>query len=211
MAKIIYGYHGIESGFADGPRPQLFAGAFADGSPATRFAEVELQHGYGRNGFGDFGTGLIVTPGQILDKANLVDSFVSTLDRDVDASKLDDATKNSWADFYDSWVAFYNGIQGVTGFLSRLWAGTMDQVEQFEAQANAWRAKLAGAGAAISTPGLDPGPSSFDISKIVKGAGWVIGGLVALKALSVVLALKGSGGSKVAMNGYGGRRRRRRR
>lgn len=126
-----------------------------------------VRYGGIEPGYGDYGQ-LVVTPGQILDKAGLVDATIESMAAEVEAHTPDSSVHDAWSAFYASWKTFYGGLQGVTGWLSRLWGGAMTQVDQYQDQANSWRATLIGAGVPVVTPELPS--TSFPVKTIIWGA-----------------------------------------
>jgi hypothetical protein len=117
--------------------------------------------------YGDYGQ-LIATPGQILDKAGLVDATIESMAAAVEARPPDPSVHDAWITFYNSWKTFYGGLQGVSGWLARLWGGAMTQVDQYQEQANSWRSTLIGAGVPVTTPEL--ASTSFPVKTLVWGA-----------------------------------------
>lgn len=131
-------------------------------------------------GYGD--TVEVDTPGQILAKAQLVDSAIEGMQDDISTSPPADAnTLSSWTAFYTAWKAFYNSLAGISGWLSRLWGGTMAQVEQYETQANSWRSILQSAGVAVTVPAI-PKDSNLSLNTLIYGA-VALGGLLVVGKL----------------------------
>jgi hypothetical protein len=83
----------------------------------------------------------------------------------------------------DAWGGFYNSLQGVTGWASRLWASTDDQIDDYQRRLVSWEQSFKSAGGSV--PGGDivaPAPA-FSLEAILGQAKWIVLGGAALYAL----------------------------
>jgi hypothetical protein len=125
----------------------------------------------------------IVTPGVMLDHATALDGDVNRLATDVDASAAPQAFRDQWATFLSEWRAFYEGLQGVGGYVDRLWGGTDDQIASYRSRLVEWTAKFHKLGGDTTAPDAAPPEAPTNPLADLK---WIVLGVAAVVALVIV-------------------------
>lgn len=128
-------------------------------------------------------SGTFYTPGAILAESDKVASEASILDTEIGTFVPSAAEaqafavfRSGWTRWLTDWKAYRASLEGVGGWLSRTWGGTMQQIADYGRDLNGWRAKFegfAGAYTSLPTPG---GPSS-------RWGWWLLAGLLGAGAL----------------------------
>ena len=126
--------------------------------------------------------GEILTPGAILNHANVVNSDVARVNTAILSEEgLDAEFQTAWIGFADAWGQFYDSLQGISGWASRLWAGTDDQIDDYQRRLQAWETSFRSAGGDPLPGGSVAGPSApFSLEGILGQAKWLVFGGLAL-------------------------------
>jgi hypothetical protein len=127
--------------------------------------------------------GEILTPGTILGHANVVDSDVLRVSTAIMGSSVDDGFKSGWMSFAEAWGQFYDSLQGVTGWAQRLWAGTDDQIDDYQTRLVSWEQSFRAAGGQVPGGPVAPPSPAFSLEGILGQAKWIVIGGAALYAL----------------------------
>lgn len=130
----------------------------------------------------DEGVGaLIETPGVILARMKEVDSIVQVLERDIEThlTKIRPMFADAWGLFFKEWTEFYESHgEGWSGWASRLWGATAEQVQSFHERAKKWREGYEKeAGVKATGPSIDDKGIPW---KWILYASIAVGGIVAI-------------------------------
>lgn len=116
----------------------------------------------------------IWTPGAILAEMRTVRGIIAQLDRDIVASRVDDAFKAGWRAFVDEYEAFFKEHQG---WLDRFWFASYEKTVEYRRRALDWRQKFTALGgrvtAPVDTPPAGPGATLSAYAKWLLAGGGV--------------------------------------
>lgn len=154
----------------------------------TRLARNRQLRAYG---YGDLIN--IVTPGQILDAATQLDSEYDKLDADITSSASSDAFKKGWAGQLATWKGYFDSLQGLSGWGSRLWAGSMTEVDNYRNRLVAWQTSFEQAGGTITGAASAVAPKAPSILDALGDLKWVAIGIAAIIVVPKVINLFSSG------------------
>jgi|RifCSP19_2_1023855.scaffolds.fasta_scaffold10816_6 hypothetical protein len=151
-------------------------------------------------GFGSYGATLLDLPGDMRDRAAIVDQQIRALMIDVDANwqSIPNDVREAWYSFVTEWTHFTGQDEGAgEGWLygegvGNWWSAgsvSMDAINQRAQEIIDWRRKISGFIGALSSPEPTPPPPPTDplgLSKIGAMLPWIIGGIVAIYVLPVL-------------------------
>lgn len=125
----------------------------------------------------------VVTPDDARRYIDETDAGWKNLDRDVEASAVDQDFKLSFATDLAGWMVFRDGAKASVGWLDT--KAVMDQTDRWVEKLDGWRRSLRGAGG--RTTGPDPVPAGQGaFARLDTGAKWAIGGSIGVAAILAV-------------------------
>lgn len=99
---------------------------------------------------------VINTPGAILSMADALEGDFERVAADIARSSVSPSFKASWISFAEEWGAFYSGLQGVGGWVDRLWGSTIEQIDSYRTQLRSWQERFTAEGGRASGPVVAP-------------------------------------------------------
>lgn len=131
----------------------------------------------GRRAYSDFDA-TINTPSEILASADSVDASMTTLAQAITESDVPSTFKTDWATFKGTWDTFYKELHGLSGWLDRLWVGTLERVESYQNRLVDWQTRFQSYGGTVAGPLVAKVPEQPGLTDLLGNLKWIaIGGL----------------------------------
>lgn len=111
---------------------------------------------------------IVYTPAAMLADADALNADFERVAADVLTSSVGAAFRAQWIAFSDGWGAFYRDLQGVSGWVDRLWGSTQVQIDSYRTQLREWTIKFRNEGGRLTGAEVTPPSDGFDLVAILK-------------------------------------------
>jgi hypothetical protein len=120
---------------------------------------------------------VINTPGSMMDKADAVNASMNILAQDISESVVTDSFKMGWATFKKSWDDFYADLGGIGGWVNRLWAGTLEDIESYQNRLVDWQNQFKAYGGIVVGPAAEKLPEQPSAASLLGNIKWIVIGV----------------------------------